>query len=40
VEADGGATRVGCRFAMVARVAPRLRTKALIGALAEHRVLP
>jgi HAD superfamily hydrolase (TIGR01493 family) len=39
-EADGGATRVGCRFAMVERVAPRLRPRALIGALAEHRVLP
>jgi HAD superfamily hydrolase (TIGR01493 family) len=37
---DGGARQVGCTFAAVDRVPPRLRPDALIGALIRHRVLP
>ena len=36
--ADGGATRVGCRFAEVERVPPADRPDALISALSAHRV--
>jgi HAD superfamily hydrolase (TIGR01493 family) len=37
--ADGGATQVGCGFAMVERIPPALRPRALISALSDHRVL-
>lgn len=36
VEADGGATAVGCRFVMVARIPPRDRPSALVEALAAN----
>ena len=38
--ADGGATRIGCRFAEVERVPPAARPGALRSALRAHRVLP
>jgi HAD superfamily hydrolase (TIGR01493 family) len=37
--ADGGATAIGCRFAIVARVPPATRPDALLSALRAHRVL-
>ncbi|HET9139684.1 HAD family hydrolase [Actinophytocola sp.] len=37
--ADGGATQVGCGFAVVERIPPVRRPRALISALSEHRVL-
>jgi HAD superfamily hydrolase (TIGR01493 family) len=37
---DGGARLVGCAFAAVDRVPPRLRPDALVGALTRHGVLP
>jgi HAD superfamily hydrolase (TIGR01509 family) len=38
-QTDGGATRIGCRFAMVQRVPPAERPNALNTSLRAHRVL-
>ncbi len=38
-QADGGARRIGCRFAAVERVPPAERPDALIGRLAEYRLV-
>jgi HAD superfamily hydrolase (TIGR01509 family) len=38
-EADGGATAIGCRFALVARIPPAERPSALIDALTTHRTI-
>jgi HAD superfamily hydrolase (TIGR01493 family) len=38
--ADGGATRIGCRFSIVERIPPATRPGALLSALRAHRVLP